>query len=160
MDLHPRTKNGQAPHNTTGVAKINSTHCQVLGDANRMSGDNAGKKSDIATSRIRIVSAVHSQNRLVMFASSGFFSSSVATILGSRAIPQIGHDPGSSRTISGCMGHVYSVFVAGGAPTTGSSAIPHFGQSPGPCWRTSGSIGQVYSFEAFRGGAEGVGAAF
>jgi len=58
------------------------------------------------------------------------------------------------------MGHVYSVFVAGGAATTGSSAIPHFGQSPGSCWRTSGSIGQVYSFEAFRGGAEGVGGAF
>ena len=80
--------------------------------------------------------------------SSGFCSSSTLTVLGSRAMPQIGQDPGASRTISGCMGQVYSVFVTGSAATTGSSAIPHFGQSPGPCWRTSGSIGHVYSFEA------------
>src|SRR6266700_2574333 len=93
-DRHPRTKNGQPPHNTTGVAKIKSTHCQALGEANRMSGDNAGKKSDMATSRIGIVRAVHTQNRRVMFTSSGFFSSSATTVLGSRAIPQIGHEPG------------------------------------------------------------------
>ena len=78
-----------------------------------------------------------------MSSSSGFLSSSV-THAGSSAIPQIGQDPGSSRTISGCIGQVHSVFVTGAA-MTGSSAIPHFGQAPGPLWRTSGSIGQVYS---------------
>src|SRR5258708_40212808 len=74
-------------------------------------------------------------------------------------MPQIGHEPGLSRTIWGCIGHVYSVLVAGAAATTGSSAMPHFGQSPGPSWRTSGSIGQVYSFEACRGDAGGGGGA-
>src|SRR3977135_3328359 len=154
-DRHPRTKNGQPPQSTTGVAKINSNHCQVLAEANRMSGDIEGIKSDMATSRIGIVSTVQIQNLLVMFTNSGFFSSSAVTVLGSRAMPQIGHEPGLSRTIWGCMGHVYSVFVAGAVATTGSSAMPHFGQSPGPCWRTSGSIGQVYSFGDCRGDAGG-----
>jgi hypothetical protein len=95
------------------------------------------------------VSAALIQNRLVMSTSSGFFSSSTLTVLGSSAIPQMGQSPGASLTISGCMGQVYSVFVAGIAATVGSRAIPHFGQSPGPCWRTSGSIGHVYSFAAF-----------
>ena len=65
-------------------------------------------------------------------------------VRGSRAMPQIGQLPGASRTISGCIGHVYSIFVAGAAET-GSKAMPHFGQLPGPCWRTSGCIGHVYS---------------
>ena len=59
-------------------------------------------------------------------------------------MPQIGQTPGSSRTISGCIGQVHSVFVSGAADT-GSSAIPHFGHAPGPICRTSGSIGHVYS---------------
>src|SRR6266851_1814493 len=155
-DRHPRTKNGQPPHNTTGVARMNSNHCQNLGDADRVSGEIDGARSDMATNRIGIVSAVHTQNRRVMFTSSGFFSSSATTVLGSRAIPQIGHEPGLSRTICGCMGHVYSVFVVGAAARTGSRAMPHFGQSPGPCWRTSGSIGQVYSFEATLRTAAGI----
>jgi hypothetical protein len=36
----------------------------------------------------------------------GFSPSSRLGISGSSAMPQIGHDPGSVRTISGCMGHV------------------------------------------------------
>src|SRR5882672_249878 len=115
----------------------------------------AGTRSDMATTRSGMVSAVQIQNLLVMFTNSGFFSSSAMTVLGSRVIPQIGHEPGLSRTIWGCMGHVYSVFVAGAAATTGSSAIPHFGQSPRRRWRTSGSIGQVYSFAACRGDTVG-----
>jgi len=149
MDLHPRTKKGQPPHNTTGVAKIHSIHCQVFGGANRARGERNGAISDIAISRRGTVSAEQIQNRLFISRSSGFFSSSVVTVLGSSAIPQMGHEPGSPLTISGCMGHVYSVFVAGLAARTGSRAIPHLGQSPGPCWRTSGSIGQVYSFAFF-----------
>src|SRR6266403_6191871 len=85
-DRHPRTKNGQPPQSTTGDAKINSNHCQVLGEANRMSGDMEGTKSDMATTRIGIVSTVQIQNLLVMFTNSGFFSSSAVTVLGSRAI--------------------------------------------------------------------------
>src|ERR1700682_1490170 len=120
MDRHPRTKNGQPPHSTTGVATTHSDHCQVLGDANRISGDMAGIRSDMVTTRSGIVSAVQIQNRLVMFTNSGFFSSSKVTVLGSNAIPQIGHEPGLSRTIRGCMGHVNSVFVV--CATTTASA--------------------------------------
>src|SRR5258708_38710312 len=56
---------------------------------------------------------------------------------GSSVIPQIGQFPGALRTISGCMGHVYST-------ASGSSAIPHLGHGPDLCSRTSGSIGQTY----------------
>src|SRR5271154_1830349 len=67
------------------------------------------------------------QNRRVMDASSGFSSSSITIVRGSRAIPQIGHELGSSPTISGCIGHVYSIRVAEAATVDRSSAIPHFG---------------------------------
>src|SRR6266704_237775 len=92
-DRHPRTKNGQPPQSTTGVAKIHSNHCQVLGAANCVNADMAGTRSDIVTTRSGIVSAVQIQNLLVMFTNSGFFSSSAVTVLGSRAMPQIGHEP-------------------------------------------------------------------
>jgi hypothetical protein len=59
-------------------------------------------------------------------------------------MPQIGHVPGASRTIWGCIGHVYSTRArAGAAGVTGSSAMPHFGHVPGPSLRISGCIGQV-----------------
>ena len=82
------------------------------------------------------------QNRRVMSRSSGL-SSSTVTVRGSRAMPQIGQLPGSARTISGCMGQVYSVLLAGSAGDSGSSAIPHLGQGPGPICRTSGHMGQT-----------------
>jgi hypothetical protein len=56
------------------------------------------------------------QNRRFMSASSGFCSSSAETVLGSRAIPQIGQLPGWFRTTSGCIGQVYSAaLVAAGS---------------------------------------------
>jgi hypothetical protein len=64
-----------------------------------------------------------------MSMSSGFLSS-IVTVRGSSAMPQIGQLPGASRTISGCIGQVHSVFVTG-ATVSGSSAMPHFGQAPG-----------------------------
>ena len=39
-------------------------------------------------------------------------------------MPQIGQLPGPLRTISGCMGQVYST-------VSGSSAMPHLGHAPG-----------------------------
>src|SRR5579883_651494 len=84
------------------------------------------------------------QNRLDMSASSGL--DSVPEISrGSSAIPQIGQEPGSERTISGCIGQVYSVPAFGAEIVVGSRAIPHLGQLPGPACLTSGCIGQVYS---------------
>ena len=102
-----------------------------------------GSISETMNSRIGRVASAETKNRLVMSSSSGLRSSTLTT-LGSSAMPQIGQEPGSSRTISGCMGQVHSVRV-GAAASTGSSAMPHFGQLPGPICRTSGSIGHVYS---------------
>src|SRR5689334_339703 len=58
-------------------------------------------------------------------------------------MPQIGQLPGPSRTISGCIGHVYSTRTANGS--TASSAIPHFGQLPIFSDTTSECIGHVNS---------------
>ena len=61
-DRQPRTKNGHPPHRTTGVASINSSHCQALGEANCISAESPGKISAMATIRIGIVSATQTQN--------------------------------------------------------------------------------------------------
>jgi hypothetical protein len=57
-------------------------------------------------------------------------------------MPQIGQLPGPERTISGCIGHVYSTRVAD-VGISGSSAIPQRGQASGLAERTSGHIGQM-----------------
>ena len=88
------------------------------------------------------LSATLTQNRRVMSFSSAF-SSSPVTVRGSRAMPQIGQEPGASRTIWGCIGQTYSVRVMGASAPTGSSAMPHFGHKPGVGCRTSGCMGQV-----------------
>ena len=82
------------------------------------------------------------QKRRVMRRSSGL-SSSTVTVRGSSAMPQIGQLPGSERTISGCMGQVYSRLVAGSAGDSDSSAMPHLGHAPGAGCRTSEHIGQT-----------------
>jgi len=71
-------------------------------------------------------------------------------------MPQIGQEPGASRTICGCIGQVYSVRLTGAVTVAGSSAMPHFGQLPGPGCLISGCMGQVYSAcgSAFAGGRE------
>ena len=89
------------------------------------------------------VKSAASQNRRVMSRSSSLSSSSPVAAIGSSAMPHLGQLPGSSRTISGCIGQVH--FVAAGAGATGSSAIPHLGQLPGPSCRISGCIGHVCS---------------
>ena len=63
------------------------------------------------------VSTALTQKRLVMSTSSEFSSPSSGAVIvrGSSAIPQMGQLPGASRTISGCIGHVYS--GSPGAPT-------------------------------------------
>ena len=83
------------------------------------------------------------QKRRVMSRSSGFSWADAVTERGSRAIPQIGHEPGPGRTISGCMGQVYSVRVDDATGTSDSKAIPQEGHAPGWFSRTSGHIGQT-----------------
>ena len=85
-----------------------------------------------------ILSATPTQNRRCMLRNSESSSSwTPAATRGSRAIPQIGQLPGPLRTISGCMGQVYST-------VSGSRAMPHLGHAPGLLSRTSGSMGQTY----------------
>jgi hypothetical protein len=47
------------------------------------------------------------QNRRVMSRSSGFSPSVPVGVMGSSAMPQIGQEPGSDRTICGCIGQVH-----------------------------------------------------
>ncbi len=101
--------------------------------------------SDIARMKRGKDSAALIQKRRVISTSSGLGASSRVAVLGSSAMPQIGQEPGSSRTISGCIGQTYSIRVAGAAIVSGSSAMPHLGQAPGLDARTSGSIGQIYT---------------
>src|SRR5204863_4892536 len=49
-------------------------------------------------------------NRRRMLTSSGLGEPSSDGTRGSSAIPQMGQEPGASRTTSGSMGHVYSIF--------------------------------------------------
>ena len=55
------------------------------------------------------------QSRRVMSTSSGLGPSSAVGVIGSSAMPQIGQDPGPSRTISGCIGQVHLAPGAGAA---------------------------------------------
>src|ERR1700733_4332640 len=82
------------------------------------------------------------QKRRVMSRSSGFSSGAALTVRGSSAMPQIGQEPGPGRTISGCMGQVYSV-RADTDGISGSSDIPQEGHAPALLSRTSGHIGQT-----------------
>src|SRR6516162_5683360 len=98
--------------------------------------------SPIATASNGTVSATVIQKRRLMLRSSGFASSCVVTVRGSSVMPQIGQLPGPGRTISGCIGQVYSVRLTGNTLSL-SSAIPQLGQGTGFDSRTSGHIGQT-----------------
>ena len=150
IETQKRWKNGQPPHKTTGVLRRNWIHSRTWNEATRPSGL-PGIISPMASNRTGTLNARLTQKRRVMSRSSGF-SSSTAAVRGSSAIPQIGHAPGSVRTISGCIGQVYSTADTG-AGCTGSNAIPHFGQAPGASACTSGCIGHVQRPSA--GGPDG-----
>ena len=96
----------------------------------------------IAIASSGAVSTTPTQKRRVMSRSSGFSSCAAVTVRGSSAMPQMGQCPGSGRTISGCMGQVYSVRVEASG-TSGSRAMPQEGQAPGLVSRTSGHMGQT-----------------
>src|SRR4029453_10205371 len=103
IDCQPRTKNGQPPQRTTGVARRSSSQPIVMGSTRI----NAANDSDIASTNSGTVSTALTQNRRVMSISSWSGSSSAAGVIRSSAMPQIGQLPGWSRTTSGCMGHVH-----------------------------------------------------
>ncbi len=144
-ERQPRTKNGQPPQRTTGVARRNSVHDSAVSGKSRASRPPPGRYAPIAMARTGSVRTALTQNRRRMSTSSGFSSSARVTVLGSSPMPQIGQLPGSLRTTSGCIGHTYSTVESGTTGVTRSSAMPQSGQSPGPSFRTSGCMGQVYS---------------
>src|SRR4051794_40217550 len=108
IDAQPRSKKGQPPQSTTGVARISCTQLREAGGRER-AGLQAGNMPDLPSSSSGRESAALTQKRRRMSRSSGFSSSPPAvTVRGSRAMPQIGQLPGRSRTICGCIGQVYS----------------------------------------------------
>ena len=104
-DGQPRTKNGQPPQSTTGVASASWIQAVHRSPSSRWTG-RPGSMSPMASRNTGRVSTRLIQNRRVMSTSSGLGGSSAGTVIGSSAMPQIGQSPGSSRTISGCIGQV------------------------------------------------------
>ena len=72
-----------------------------------------------------------------MSTSSGLGGSSNDTVRGSSAIPQIGHAPGTSLTISGCIGHVKLAPSGTGA----AGASPAFRNEFGSALKRSRQLG-------------------
>ncbi len=139
IEFQPRTKKGQPAHSTTGVARTSWTITLTLRGTRSA---RPGISSPMASANSGTVSTRPIQNRRVMSTSSGLGPVSAATVIGSSAMPHFGQLPGSSRTISGCIGQVYCTLVAA-TGCAGSSAMPHFGQAAGTSDSTPGHIGQI-----------------
>src|SRR5207245_6924498 len=96
-----RRKNGQPPHSTTGVARMNSMPFLIVGARCRPSespsieSNNTGKENAALT-----------QKRMRMDSYSGSASTSAKTSMGSSAIPHFGQIPGPIWTISVYIGLV------------------------------------------------------
>ncbi|OIQ64060.1 hypothetical protein GALL_543940 [mine drainage metagenome] len=109
---------------------MNSMNCN-LGNEIHCEEKLGSMSAAIAITNTGSAREVLTQKRLVISMRSGF-SSSVALLRGSNAMPHIGQLPGSLRTTSRCIGQTYSVaFDFAGAGVIGSSAMPHLGHEPG-----------------------------
>jgi hypothetical protein len=115
-DAQPRWKNGQPPQRTTGVASASCAHRASGLESHSRTGP-SGHISPMASNSTGTLRQRLTQNRRVMSSCSGLRSSPAVTMRGSSAMPQMGHAPGPGRTISGCMGQVYS---AGPGPGAGA----------------------------------------
>ena len=105
-DAQPRSKNGQPPHPTTGVATASCAHGSHGAVIQCRTASPPTASPAIGTRSGKVSSADHLKRRS-MSSSSGLASSSRDATSGSSAMPQIGHAPGVSRTTSGCIGQVY-----------------------------------------------------
>src|SRR5205823_14490787 len=116
-DAQKRSKNGQPPHNTTGVANANSIKLRTLCVSRKPSAniDSTSTGNDIAAL---------TQNRRRIESYSGSASTSAKTSIGSSAIPHFGHAPGPICTISGSIGQVLRTHctLAGLGLTVGDAA--------------------------------------
>jgi hypothetical protein len=116
---------GQPTQSTTGVPSISSTHPRALCDSpngsitptiGAMARITSGSESPVPTQKRRVRSR------------SSLSSASPVPAIGTSAMPQIGQLPGASRTICGCIGHVYlapwsGVACASSAAGGGSTAL-------------------------------------
>ena len=106
-ERHARTKNGQPPHSTTGVASASSIHARAAARGRAARG--AGSISPIASANSGAVSSgARPRSAASCRRSSGSSSSSATPIverLERHAADRAGAGP-ASRTISGCIGHV------------------------------------------------------
>ena len=100
-EAQKRSKNGQPPQSTTGVAKTNSIALRAPG-ANR----NPSASPNIERTSTGNDNAALTQNRRRIESYSGSASTSAKTSIGSSAIPHFGHTPGPICTISGSIGQV------------------------------------------------------
>ena len=102
-----RTRKGQPAHSTTGLASASSSQ-------ERAAPDSAGSTCAPpmpSTSEATVSGNVQTKRR-VKSRSSGLLSGASAEgSRGSSAMPQIGHAPGASRRICGCIGQVQTVPV-------------------------------------------------
>src|SRR5690242_12601419 len=94
IENHARTKNGQPPQSTTGVASTSEIQLMNCGPIALRTGS-PGNASLMLSNNKGNVSATLIQKRRFMSTSSELSSSSVA-VRGSSAIPQIGQNPGAS----------------------------------------------------------------
>ena len=95
-DCQPRTSNGQPAHSTTGVPKRSWSQFAVCAPSTWWSPVMCPPISSASTGK---VSTVPIQKRRVKSASSGLGRLSAVTSTGSRAIPQIGQEPGPTCLI-------------------------------------------------------------
>ena len=134
IDCQPRSKKGIAAHSTTGVASTNSIHTEARSPIQSLNG--RPSIGLIASTNTGSASTALTHRRRVKSTSSGFgLSAPVGTPIGSSAMPQIGQEPGPSRTISGCIGQVYFVpagagFSAGRSPRYFAGSASNFPLQP------------------------------
>ena len=127
IDAHPRWKNGQPPHSTTGVASASSIQFSAAPAASTMQRLARAETPHTMNARIGAVSASDHRNRRVMSSSSGL------VLLERHGYRLERHPadrarPGPFWRISGCIGHVYS--AEGSAPAL----------SVRPGWRSSSDL--------------------
>jgi hypothetical protein len=136
-DAQPRSKKGQPPQSTTGLARASCP--QAIARVGRAETSRSVIMSLMATTKSGAVSSALTQRRRCMSRRSGLASPPASRR--SSAMPQIGQLPGASVSISACIGHVQTSRRdrAGGA----SSAMPQCGQGPGASLPTPGHMEQV-----------------
>ncbi len=106
-DCTARSKNGQPPHSTTGVASTSCSQTAMpAGTAPCMAGPTTGTISPMVQTSSGRVNTALIQKRRLMSSSSAVSSSPVITPSGSSAMPHSGQGEARTSRTSGCIGQV------------------------------------------------------